>query len=67
MEYPALGASVEPLGLENPAVTSDSRFTPGNNGTQAIGKTAGGNIDQSGTRGVCKQYAEDFEQMLARI
>ena len=27
----------------------------------------GGNIDQSGTRGLCKQYVEDFETMLERI
>jgi len=27
----------------------------------------GGNIDQSGTRGLCKQYFEDFEGLLAKI
>jgi beta-phosphoglucomutase len=27
----------------------------------------GGNIDQSGTRGLCKQYVESFEDMLAKI
>lgn len=27
----------------------------------------GGNIDQSGTRGLCKQYVEDFEAMFSKI
>ncbi|VGO12833.1 hypothetical protein PDESU_01387 [Pontiella desulfatans] len=27
----------------------------------------GGNIDQSGTRGLCKQYVEDFEALLEKI
>lgn len=35
-------------------------------GMQAWG-IGGGNIDQSGTRGLCSQYADDFEALLASI
>jgi len=35
-------------------------------GMQAWG-IGGGNIDQSGTRGLCSQYSEDFESLLGLI
>ena len=35
-------------------------------GMQAWG-IGGGNIDQSGTRGLCSQYSEDFESLLSLI
>ena len=55
MQFPDLGISFESLGLEKLTDTSDHRFS------------TGGNIEQSGTKGLCKQYVEDFEAMLRKI